>query len=252
LLETFVPNHSAPRNCCCKPFRTPLITFHHRQETKRTLFIFVFLPCCTLWKLLNFLASYEILTWRELPFLASFTLEGHIHHDRCIPRAILQDYSHLAFKCLLDSGNDQSLLNACGCNHASFRSLVQLFEPIYDSHFANESLGFIQPVATMSTRKRKGRTRHLDAAGCLGLVLMWYRTRGAVSRSLCIMFGLTQTVMHRSLKFGKRVLLLQGHPDAKIQKPTAAQVLSYSNSISTQYHHVLDVWAACDGLKLTM
>jgi hypothetical protein len=68
------------------------------------------------------------------------------------------------------------------------------------------------------------------------------------------MFGLTQTVMQRFLKFGKRVLLsvLQGHPDAKIQKPTASEVLAYSNAITAQYDHVPDVWAACDGLKLTM
>jgi hypothetical protein len=84
---------------------------------------------------------------------------------------------------------------------------------------------------------------------------MWYRTRGAVSRSLCIMFGLTLSVMLIWLKFGKIVLLciLQRHPDAKIQKPSAAEVLSYSTAISNQYHHVQDVcWAACDGLKLTM
>jgi hypothetical protein len=32
----------------------------------------------------------------------------------------------------------------------------------------------------------------------------------------------------------------------------AAEVLAYSNAISTQYNHVPDVWAACDGLKLMM
>jgi hypothetical protein len=57
------------------------------------------------------------------------------------------------------------------------------------------------------------------------------------------------------LKFGKRVLvstILQDHPDARIRKPNAAKVLSYTKAMSTQYHHVVDVWAACDGLKLTM
>ncbi len=68
------------------------------------------------------------------------------------------------------------------------------------------------------------------------------------------MFGLTQTVMQQFLKFGKRVLLsvLQGHPDAKIQKPTAAEALAYSNVVTAQYDYVPDIWAACDGLKLTM
>jgi hypothetical protein len=69
------------------------------------------------------------------------------------------------------------------------------------------------------------------------------------------MFGLTLTVMVlQSLRFGKRVLLciLQGYPDTRIQKPTAAEVLSCSNAICSQYHYVLEVWAACDGLKLAM
>jgi hypothetical protein len=63
-------------------------------------------------------------------------LEGHRRRDRHILlRVSLQDCSNLAFKCLLDSGNDQSLLNACGHDHASFWSLIELFEPIYDSNF---------------------------------------------------------------------------------------------------------------------
>jgi hypothetical protein len=70
--------------------------------------------------------------------------------------------------------------------------------------------GFIEPVTLMGTRKRNGRPRHLDAAaGCLGIVLMWCCTRGAVSRSLCMMFGLTLlTPMQRWLELlGKTTLL---------------------------------------------
>jgi hypothetical protein len=57
------------------------------------------------------------------------------------------------------------------------------------------------------------------------------------------------------LKFGKSLVLsiLQHHPDARIMKPNAAEFLPYSKAISSQYHHVQDVWAApCDGVKLTM
>jgi hypothetical protein len=57
----------------------------------------------------------------------------------------------LAFKRLFDSGNNQSLLNACGHDNPSFRSLLELFQPLYDLHFPNKSSGFIQPVATTST-----------------------------------------------------------------------------------------------------
>lgn len=135
-----------------------------------------------------------------------------------------------------------------------FWSLIGFFVPIYDSHLPKKSMQSIQLVATTSAGKRKGRPWHLDAAGCLGPVLMWYCTRGPVSRSLCIMFGLTlTTAMLQLLKFGKIVLLpiVQCHPDARIQKPSsAAKVLSYNTAISSQYHNVPDVWGACDGLKL--
>jgi hypothetical protein len=156
---------------------------------------------------------------------------------------------------LLDSGVDQSLLNACGHDHESFNCLAQIFKPVCDSYSLDASTGFPSHTPVTTTGKRKGRPRHLDAAGCLGLVLMWCRTRGAISLSLLrIMFGLTQTVVFRWLKFGKRVLLhvLQDHPDAKMQKPADAEVLSCVDAISIQCRHAEKVWAACDGLKLSM
>ena len=132
-------------------------------------------------KVLNFLTFYEIITRPKPSFASLLSLEGRRRRDRRIPRESLQNYSESAFKTLLDSNNDQALLNACGHDHASFQSLVELFQPFYDSHFPSRISGFIERVAITSTGKRKGRTRHLDAAGCLGLVLMWCRTRGAVS-----------------------------------------------------------------------
>jgi hypothetical protein len=67
-------------------------------------------------------------------------------------------------------------------------------------------------------------------------------------------FVLNLTVMLQSFKFDKGILfcILQRHPDARIQEPTTAEVLSYITAISSQYHHAPDFWAACDGLKLTM
>jgi hypothetical protein len=56
---------------------------------------------------LNFLALYEILTQPKVSFAGLLRLEGRRRHDRCIPRVNRQDYSDLAFKYLLDSGNDQ-------------------------------------------------------------------------------------------------------------------------------------------------
>jgi hypothetical protein len=138
-------------------------------------------------KALNFLAFYEILTRPKLAYLCLFRREDQRCQDRRIPRVGLQEYSGLAFKRLFDSDDSQSLLNVCSHDHASFQSIIELFQPIYDSHYLNDYTGFIAPVSTTRTGKRKGRPSHLDAEGCLGFVLvMWYSTRGAVSMSLCI------------------------------------------------------------------
>jgi hypothetical protein len=135
-------------------------------------------------KALSLLAWCEIMTLPKPGFATLPSLEGRRRCGRCIPRESLQDCSASAFKAVLDLNNDQASLNACGHDHASFQCLVELFEPICDSHFLNLVSGFIEPAALMSTGKRNGRLQHLDAAGCLGLVLMWCRARGAVPRSL--------------------------------------------------------------------
>ena len=54
---------------------------------------------------------------------------------------------------------------------------------------------------------RKGRPRNLDAIGGLGLVLMWYRTRGLCSRNLAIYFKQTCTPLYKWIKFGQKILL---------------------------------------------
>jgi hypothetical protein len=68
------------------------------------------------------------------------------------------------------------------------------------------------------------------------------------------MFGLTLTPMQRWLEVGKRTLLcmLQRHPDARMKKPTAAEVLDCKNAIHTQRHHALDIWGVWDSLKLAI
>jgi hypothetical protein len=101
-------------------------------------------------KALHFLAVYETLTTTQpkLPFVSFLRLEGRGRRDKRIHRVSLRFRTIMidsAFKYFLDSGNDQSILNACDQDHASFWSLVGLFDRIYDSpHFPNESTGFIQ------------------------------------------------------------------------------------------------------------
>ena len=132
-------------------------------------------------KALNFLALYEIATPPKHPFRDLLTLEGRRRRDRHIPRVSLLDYSDSSFKKLLDSGNDQALLNACGHDFGSFQSLLEIFQPVYDLYYLDVTSGFISLAAVTTTGKRKGRPRHLDAAGCLGLVLRLEERQGSSS-----------------------------------------------------------------------
>ena len=116
-------------------------------------------------KALNFLALYEIATRPKRPFKDLFTLEGRRRRDRRIPRVSLLDYSDSAFKKMLDSGNDQALLNACGHDFGSFQSLLEIFQPVYDLYYLDVASGFIRLAPVTTTGKRKGRPQHLDAAG---------------------------------------------------------------------------------------
>ena len=117
-------------------------------------------------KALNFLALHEIATRPKLPFIDLLTPEGRRRRDRRIPRVSLLDYSDSAFKKLLDSGNDQSSLNACGHDHGSFQSLLEIFQPVCDRHCLDETAGFTSLAPLTTTGKRKGRPRHLNAARC--------------------------------------------------------------------------------------
>lgn len=104
-----------------------------------------------------------------------------------------------------------------------------------------------------SDGKLYGRKRDLSAVGCLGLVLMWYHTRGSCARLLALIFGQSSTPMYTSLKFGRKVLLftlLNGN-DAKIAHTTNEEVRFYQNTIGDKYPNVSEVWAAADDLKYT-
>lgn len=96
-----------------------------------------------------------------------------------------------------------------------------------------------------------GKPRQLDAIGGLGLVLTWYRTRGAITISLALIFGQTSTPLYKWLKFGRCVLLsiLIKDPDAKISKPTSDEAKEYSAAINSKYNMLPNVWGALDGLK---
>ena len=186
------------------------------------------------------------------------SIEERRRRDRRYPRKAVQYYPRSPFRYIFLSGDEQALLNACGVDHKVFDELLQLFAPVYDTHTYNRATGHIKKMRLFAdgTPKNRPVPRHLDATGCLGLVLMWYRTRGSCARSLALHFGLTSTPLYEWIKFGRRLLLyaLQHVPAAKVYSPTPAEVEDYIGAIGAKYPIMGEerVWAACDGLKIRL
>ena len=169
--------------------------------------------------------------------------EGKRRRDRRYPRIALKFYSDSPFKYLFQSLNNQALLNACGVDHEEFGKLLQLFQPLYDKYTFDEHTGVVREKVS-----NRGRPRSVDAIGCLGLVLLWYRTKGASSRTLSLVFAIKNSPMERFLRFGK-LLLYQALHQYRPQKPTAEKIEAYVTALTTKYPYARQVGLACDGIK---
>ena len=102
-------------------------------------------------------------------------------------------------------------------------------------------------------RRRTGRPRSLDAAGCLGLVLAWSRTRGSLW-NLAVNFGLTHSTAKNWLLFGKLCLIdvFRKHPSGAVKLPSGQENQEFIELISHKHPLLGDekVWGIMDGLKL--
>ena len=128
--------------------------------------------------------------------------------------------------------------------HEKFDKLLQLFQPFYEKYTFDDT-GVIREKAT-----KKGRPRSLDVIGCLGLVLMRYRTKGAVPRTLSLVFGITNSPRERFLRFGNLILYQQELHQYRPQIPTGDKIEEYVKALTTKYPYATQVGFACDGIKL--
>ena len=172
--------------------------------------------------------------------------------DQRIPRCALQPWRFSSFRYLYLSGNDQALINATGHDHQSFRRLLELFSSYYTYWTWDEKTRQIRRKKLDLTGYSCGRPRNMSAVGCLGLVLMWYRTQGSCARILSMLFGQTSTCLYKWLKFGRRILLhvLCRYAAAKVCLPTAEEVSEFKSAVVDKYPHCPDCIGAANGLKL--
>ena len=160
-----------------------------------------------------------------------------------IPHVSLLDTSASPWRKLYYSYNNQALITVTGLSYHAFEYLVIKFAWYFDNY---------TPFNGRVTKKvNLGRRRKIDAIDCLGLVLVWTRTRGAL-HALQMTFGLSMTNLCEYLRFGRRIVVqvLKDDVNAMVVVPIAEKIEEYNAAIKQQYPVLENVWAKMDGLKL--
>lgn len=124
-----------------------------------------------------------------IPTLEAFrkhiTAEARKRRDRRISRRALQQPSLSPFAFLLASGCVQSLITLKSMEHRAFNYLLQKFAPTFERYTPYSPDGLIRLLPLRENKR--GRPRSLTVTQCLGLVLIWGRTRGS-DMVLCLLF----------------------------------------------------------------
>ena len=200
-------------------------------------------------KISNYL-FYLNLLHRESSYSSRLSYDDRRRRARKIPRCAIRRHQDSPFRFLYHSSNDQAMLNITGLDHAVFRQLLVLFEPVYRLHTYDYTTNRIRKLKLRRDGTPYGRPRELDAAAGLGLVLMWYRTRGPCTRGLLMAFGVTSSPLYMWLLFSRRILLfvLMKVKEAQISFPTEQEIEDYVAAISAKYPILTDerVWGAVD------
>ena len=135
---------------------------------------------------------------------------------------------------LYSSGDDGALITVTGFDHSSFQYILQSFEPYFETHtpWVGQNDGCNYKKLTPNKSKGRGRPRMVTSVSCLGLVLAWYRFRGA-GFILQGWFGFTGAQTNVWLRFGRRMLLkaLLKMEDAVVAFPTDNKIALYQQAI---------------------
>ena len=128
----------------------------------------------------------------------------------------------------------------------SFEKILDKFSPVFLTHTPFDASGMIVPLDD-----HRGRKRKVLPADCLGLVLVWTRTRGSMN-VLQLVFGLTYTNLNVYLRFGIRLIveIFRSDPLARVSLPSPDEISSYMSAFRERHPLLTDCWATMDGLKL--
>ncbi len=97
----------------------------------------------------------------------------------------------------------------------------------------------------------QGQRRVVQPKDCLGLVLVWMRTRGLLN-VLQLVFGLPYSNLSVYLRFGMRLIVktFRHDPLARVNIPSAEEIETFKAAFAEQHLLLNDCWATMDGLKL--
>jgi hypothetical protein len=107
-----------------------------------------------------------------------------------------------------------------GFNCKSFKKILEKFSPMFSGHTPFDASEMIVEFEYIC-----GRKRVVQPADCLGLVLVWTRTRGALN-VLQHVFGLTYSNLSIYLRFGIRLIIETFHNDplARVAIPSREEI----------------------------
>ncbi len=113
-----------------------------------------------------------------------------------------------------------------------FQALLQKFAPLFDNYnpFNRSHIEF------KSDPSLGRRPRNVRPEDCLGLVLVWTRTRGSLT-VLQLIFGMSSSNLHMYLNFGQRVIVeaLKNDSLSKITIPAAEDIAVYQQAVGAVY-----------------
>ena len=157
-------------------------------------------------------------------FLKSLSEEECHLRLRKILRASLLTLAMSSWRNLLASEVDQALITMTGFDGVTFTSLLQKFAPLFDDCTPFNT----SHILLKQDPLKSGRPRKVCPEDCLGLVLVWTRTRGSLM-ALQLIFGMTCSNLCMYLRFGRRLIVewLKSDSLAKIAIPSNEDISSY-------------------------
>jgi hypothetical protein len=189
----------------------------------------------------------------QLSFRQRLNAEGRKRRDRRIPRIALLNPERSPWQKLYMSCNDQALITVTGYDHHAFKSSLSMYVPYFDKFTPwtgdQDGTTYRRLLNRQSVINKGGRKRIITAEASLGLVLAWYRFRGA-EFILQGWFGFTGSHANVWLRFGRRMLARALSKCADADWPTAQRIEELKDIVHSHHPALVDVFCVMDGLKL--